>query len=166
MLIDRGLALINTIYELFPTTSLFLYRQHIKKNDVKVCKKHFPFEEVLTEFYSAWGIFFNSINIPTDKAALKEFEQKFLSILIEYCISTWLGNQKKNIVWAWVDQSLYFDNTITFFIEECYHKIKEYLDSFIGDLKHVCSESLKIYWTKQYADYKAHLESAKTQTPI
>lgn len=45
MLTDRELALINVIYELFPTTSLFLCRWHINKNVVKACKKHFPFEK-------------------------------------------------------------------------------------------------------------------------
>lgn len=45
----------------------------------------------------------NSINIPIYKTVLREFERKFLSIPVEYCISTWLESWKEKVVQAWVD---------------------------------------------------------------
>lgn len=165
ILTDCELALINAIYELVPTTSFFFYRWHINKNVVKACKKHFLSEEVWTEFYSAWGMVLNYIAIPTYKTALREFEPKFVSILVEYYISTWLENWKEKVVQAWVDQRPHLDNTATSRIEGCHAKIKEYLDSPTRDLKLVY-ESLELYWTKQHADYKVRLESAKTQKLI
>lgn len=92
MLTDHELALINTIYELFSTTSLFLCKWHINKNVVKACKKHFLSEKAWIEFYSTWGMLLNSIDIPTYEANLREFERKFPSIPIKYCINTWLEN--------------------------------------------------------------------------
>lgn len=67
---DRELAFITALYEFFPTTSLFFYKWHIIKNDVKAYKKHFSSKEVQTEFYSALGMLLNSINIPLYEAAL------------------------------------------------------------------------------------------------
>ena len=58
---------------------------------------------------------------------------------------------------AWVDQRPHIDNTATSCIEKCYAKIKKYLDFSTKDLKRIY-KSLKLYLTKQHADYKARLE--------
>lgn len=66
---------------------------------------------------------------------------------------------------AQINQRPHFDNIATSRVEGYHAKIKEYLDSFIRDLKRVY-ESLELYWTKQYANYKACLESVKTRILI
>lgn len=102
-------------------------------------------------------MFLNSINILKYKAVLREFERKFPSISVEYCISTWIKNWKEKVVRAWINQYSHFDNTITFFIEGCYANIKKYLNFSTIDLKYIY-ESLELYWTKWYTNYKTQLE--------
>lgn len=84
---------------------------------------------------------------------------------MKYYISIWLKNYKEKVVWAWIDQWLHFNTIVISRVKGYYAKIKEYLDFSTRDLKHIY-KSLKLYWTKLYADYKAWLKSAKTQTFI
>lgn len=107
----------------------------------------------------------NSLDIPIYEAALRELEQKFPSIPLEYCINIGLQNWKEKVVEVRVDQRPHFDCTVTSCVEGCHAKIKEYLDSSTRDLKRVY-ESLELYCTKQHADYKARLGSVKTRTSI
>lgn len=66
---------------------------------------------------------------------------------------------------AQIDQCLHFDSTTTSHIEDYNAKINKCLDAFTENLEHIY-KSLELYQTKQYANYKACLESVKPQTPI
>ncbi len=53
ILTNRELVMINAIHELFLTISLFFFRGYTNKITVKACKKHYPSDKALTEFYFA-----------------------------------------------------------------------------------------------------------------
>ena len=63
MVIDREIALMNSIHAVFPGTQRILCTQHIEKNVLVQASRYFTEEELRTKFMRAWAELVSSPSI-------------------------------------------------------------------------------------------------------
>ena len=93
-IIDKELALLNTLDKLFPASNHILCRQHVNMNVVAKTKKHFRTQEDFQAFYYAWTCVIDSPTLEDYAKNLNTF-RKFNLTAVEYVEKTWLVWREK-----------------------------------------------------------------------
>lgn len=114
-LIDRDLALMNSIRRVFPDAKNLLCRLHISKNVLANSKKMFKCKEMSEAFITAWGqlMFSSSEHEYSQNLESLEIDYKDHSRVLKYVRDTWLTPHKERFVAAWTDKIMHFGNLTT-----------------------------------------------------
>ncbi|KAI0995768.1 hypothetical protein K3495_g12412 [Podosphaera aphanis] len=76
---DRGLALLNTLDELFPSSDHILCRWHVNMNVVAKTKRLFKGQETFDRFYDAWNAVMDFKSYETYNSNVSNLQKRKLS---------------------------------------------------------------------------------------
>ena len=135
---DRELALMNSINDVFPSTTSLLCVWHIQKNVFSNCKKDFENADEFNTFMSKWNIVVYSTTESLFEENWGEFELccRDKKHSVEYIKTSWLP-WKKKFVSAWTEKHLHFGNRASSRAEGAHAKLKKYLQVSTGDFQKV-----------------------------
>jgi transposase-like protein len=130
MLMDRELALMKAIYQVFPKTQYLLYIWHIEKNVLICASKAFEKKEEVQAFMKAWTEVVSSGSEAIFEKRWQTLQDTFDSQaykLVQYLKEMWLDLWKRLIVQAYTDQYLHLGNRVTSRVEGAHSTLKSYL---------------------------------------
>ena len=133
---DQENALINAIYNNYPTASHLLCIWHINKNIIKNCKKNFEDTEKFEEFMKDWNILLSCTEEHQFETSLLEFKISYKGFpkAIEYIMKN-LYPVRQKIVRCWTNSVRHLGTLSTSRVEGQHHSaIKKYLVNSSGDL--------------------------------
>ncbi|KAK3204894.1 hypothetical protein Dsin_018940 [Dipteronia sinensis] len=163
ILIDKEIALMNVIQNVFPNASNLLYRWHISRNVPAYCKKLFETNEKWETVICSWNVLVLSSTKQEyiNNLSLMEREFSNYSIALDYVKQTWLDKYKEKFTAAWTDLVMHLGNSTTNRAESSYSQLKRQLGSSQGNFL--------TSWTKihgllqlQHNEIKASFERSLT----
>ena len=165
IMMDRELALMNAIKDVFPSTTSLLCVWHINKNVFANCKTHFVIAEEFDIFMANW----NNLVYSTTKAEyannLTEFELQYndKKDAIKYIRDTW-SQWKDKFVSAWTEKYLHLGNRASSRAEGAHAKLKMYLQASTGGFQEV-KKKISQAVEHDFNEIKIRLASEKIQVP-
>jgi len=133
--IDRYLALVNVVRDVFPTSPILLCTWHFNKNIAKNCNSMFETGERYDCFFKQWELVLYA-------GTLVAFEERRNSLKIcfgetsdpvKHLENTWICH-KELLISCWANQFFHLGSHITSRVEGALITPKNYLDNSLGDL--------------------------------
>ncbi|KAG8481503.1 hypothetical protein CXB51_026369 [Gossypium anomalum] len=152
---DRELALMNACQQVFPDTTLLLFRWHITETIKKYCRQPIKSQHEWDSFRAMWTTLVESptwILYTENYRKLQSMLSEYLGVL-KYLDQVWLRKYKEMFVSVWIDRHLNFGEQTTNRVESQHAKLKKYLcaknsplDKFVGCIDQIVkSQLISIY---------------------
>lgn len=171
MLTDRELALMNAIKEVFPSVENLLCIWHINKNVLAHCKMAFTTKEDWDAFNTAWRAVIYADSVQTFETRWRELsdyygDEDIYPGVVAYLQETWLNDKvAPRFLVHHTNQIMHFGNTATSRVESAHRRLKQGLQTSVGDLKTVVDE-IDVILSGQRSDFTGKLQLAKIRIPI
>jgi hypothetical protein len=168
MVMDRELALLNAVNEVFPWCHRQLCTWHIEKNVLVHAAKSFDDdEESRDEFMRLWTGVMTSKSKDIFKRKWDAFKKDYgrnHTRLLEYIDTTWIAPYKELFVYAWTDQHMHFGHHTTSRVEGSHKTLKGNLQVSTGDLRMVY-DKIDAMLINQHSEYDTMIGANKLRTP-
>ncbi|XP_038688571.1 uncharacterized protein LOC119987723 [Tripterygium wilfordii] len=164
---DRELALLNAVRQVFPLAKRMLCRVHIERNVLSKCIGFFKIKADFDDFMAHFAKLMHSANCLEYDNNMTLLIQKFKAwpAALTFVIESWLCNYKELFVSAWIDQHLHLGNTNTNRVEGSHAKLKRHLTNSVhGFLTSL--DSIHLLLEGQLLDIKASFEESLTRVPL
>ncbi|XP_038680894.1 uncharacterized protein LOC119981822 [Tripterygium wilfordii] len=130
---DRELALLNAVRQVFLLAKRMLCRVHIERNVLSKCIGFFKIKADFDDFMAHFAKLMHSANCLEYDNNMTLLIQKFKAwpAALTYVTESWLCNYKELFVSAWIDQHLHLGNTNTNRVEGSHAKLKRHLTNSV-----------------------------------
>ncbi|XP_052730513.1 uncharacterized protein LOC108324532 [Vigna angularis] len=161
IVIDRDLALMNAIANVFPESYQMLCRFHILKNVKAKCKMLVHSTEVWEVLMDAWENVMDCVDESLFAEYVNGFQYASSSwpLFFEYVNQTWIIPYSTYFVKFWTNKVMHLGNTTTNRAESAHWSLKKVLGNSMGDLCS-CWDNIHNVIIVQHNKIKASFESS------